>query len=133
MKNMGDGRRVARVEREVQATVAQYLIKGFKNSLPGLVTVAAVKMPADLRTAKVYVSVLGADDKTDEVLETLQERAFEIQNYIGKELKMRYCPKLTFYSDHATNQILKIDKIIQELEDQREASNKKSETEADDE
>ena len=133
MKNMGDGRRVARVEREVQATVAQYLIKGFKSSLPGLVTVAAVKMPADLRTAKVYVSVLGADEHKDEVLELLQERAFEIQNFIGKELKMRYCPKLTFYSDHVTEQVLKVDKILHELEEQREASNKKSETEADDE
>jgi len=133
MKNMGDGRRIARVEREVQATIAQFLIRGFKTSLPGLVTVAQVKMPADLRTAKVYVSVLGADDSKDEVLEILQERAFEIQNYIGKELKMRYCPKLTFYSDHATDQILKIDKIIQELEDQRGEGSKKTETEADDE
>ncbi|MNL52739.1 Ribosome-binding factor A [compost metagenome] len=90
-------------------------------------------MPGDLRTAKVYISVLGADDAKEEVLEILQERAFEIQNFIGKELKMRFCPKLTFYSDHATDQILKIDKIIQELEDQRGEGSKKTETEADDE
>ena len=132
MKNMGDGRRIARVEKEVQATIAQYLIHGFSTSLLGLVTVAQVKMPADLRTARVYVSVLGAEDKKEEVIETLQERAFEIQNFIGKKLQMRYCPKLTFYSDHVTDQVLKIDKIIQELEDQR-TPDKKSETEADDE
>ena len=70
MKNMGDGRRIARVEKEVQATIAQYLIHGFSTSLPGLVTVAQVKMPADLRTARVYVSVLGAEDKKEEVIET---------------------------------------------------------------
>lgn len=123
MKNMGDGRRVARVEREIQATIAQFLIRGFKSPLPGLVTVASVKMPADLRAAKVYVSVLGDEKQQDEALDLLQERAFEIQNYIGKELKMRYCPKLTFYLDHATEQVLKVEKILHELELERQANN----------
>lgn len=119
MKNMGDGRRVARVEREIQATIAQFLIRGFKTPLPGLVTVASVKMPADLRTAKVYVSVLGSDKQQEEALELLQERAFEIQNFIGKELKMRYCPKLTFFADHTTEQVLKVEKILHDLEVER--------------
>lgn len=119
MKNMGDGRRVARVEREVQATIAQFLIRGFRTPLPGLVTVAQVKMPADLRSAKVYVSVLGSDAQKEETLDLLQERAFEIQNFIGKELKMRYCPKLTFFPDHTTDQVLKVEKILHELEEER--------------
>lgn len=120
MKNMGDGRRVARVEREIQQTVAQFLIRGFSARLPGLVTVSQVKMPADLRAAKVYISVMGSEKDQDEVIELLQERAFEIQNHIGKELKMRYCPKLTFYADHATEQVLKVEKILQDLEIERQ-------------
>ncbi len=123
MKNMGDGRRVARVEREIQATIAQFLLRGFKTPLPGLVTVAQVKMPADLRAAKVYVSVLGSDADKEAALEILQERAFEIQNYIGKELKMRYCPKLTFYPDQMTDQVLKVERILHELEEQRKGQN----------
>ncbi|XGC82146.1 30S ribosome-binding factor RbfA [Bdellovibrio bacteriovorus] len=132
MKNMGDGRRVARVEREIQATVAQFLIRGFKSPLPGLVTVASVRMPADLRTAKVYISVLGSDEQKEEAIEILQERAFEIQNFIGKELKMRYCPKLTFYADHTTDQVLKVEKILHELEIERKAHGESTD-ESDDE
>lgn len=112
MKNMGDGRRIARVEKEVQIQIAQYLQSGFSDPLPGLVTVATVKMPADLRTAKVFISVLGDEAKIQDVVEILQSRAFEIQNYIGSKLKMRYCPKLTFLKDHATEQVLKIEKIL---------------------
>lgn len=115
MKNMGDGRRIARVEKEVQIQVAQYLQAGFSDPLPGLVTVSHVKMPADLRTAKVYISVLGADDQKDEIIDTLQDRAFEVQDFIGRKLKMRYCPKLTFYLDHTTDQVLKIEKILHEI------------------
>jgi ribosome-binding factor A len=121
MKNTGDGRRVARVEREVQQSVAQFLISGFKLPLPGIVTVARVKMPGDLRTAKVYISVLGDPKLLEEAVELLQERAFEIQNYLGKELKMRYCPKLTFYPDHETEEILKVEKILQDLENERKS------------
>ncbi|MBK7961655.1 MAG: 30S ribosome-binding factor RbfA [Bdellovibrionales bacterium] len=106
-----DGRRVARVEKELQHVIAQYLISGFKEPLPGLVTVASVRMPGDLRTARVYVSVLGEPESLERVLEILQERAFEIQRYIGAELKMRYCPKLTFERDHTTEQVLKVEKF----------------------
>jgi len=116
MKNVGDGRRVARVEREVQTTIAQFLVRGFKSALPGLVTVSQVKMPGDLRTAKVYVSVLGSDEEQKTALKTLQDRAFEIQNYIGNELKMRFCPKLTFYPDHQTAEVLKVEKILAEIQ-----------------
>lgn len=116
MKNTGDGRRIQRVEQEVQKTVAQYLIKGFRERLPGLVTVARVMMPADLRTAKVYVSILGDEKQREDALEILQEQAFDVQNFIGKELRMRYCPKLTFFLDDTTEKILKIDRILKDLE-----------------
>ena len=121
MKNMGDGRRIARVEKEVQAIIAQFLISGFKTRLPGLVTVASVRMPADLRTAKVYVSVLGSDKDQEEALEILQENARDIQDYLGKTFKARYCPKLTFYPDHTTEQVLKIEKILADLDHERKA------------
>lgn len=122
MKNMGDGRRIARVEKEVQIQVAQYLQAGFSTPLPGLVTISHVKMPADLRTARVYVSILGADDQKEEVIDLLQERAFEIQDYIGRKLKMRYCPKLTFDLDHTTDQVLKIEKILHDISGSKKAT-----------
>jgi len=118
MKNTGDGRRIQRVEKEVQVAIAQYLIAGFRYPLPGLVTVANVKMPGDLRTAKVYVSVLD-NEKLEEVVDLLNEKAREVQDHIGKSLKMRYCPKCTFYPDHTTEQVLKIEKILSDLEKEK--------------
>ena len=126
MKNMGDGRRIARVEREIQATVAQYLIRNMRSELPGIVSVASVKMPGDLRTAKVYISVIGDNKQRDEVLKTLTARAYEVQNFIGSELKMRYCPKLTFFTDFATDEIVKVDRILAELEKERQAKAKEA-------
>lgn len=118
----GDGRRVQRVEQEIQKTVAQFLISGLRVRLPGLVTVSRVMMPGDLRTAKVYVSVLGSEGERKEALELLQENAYEVQNFIGRELRMRFCPKLTFYPDDTTEHVLKIDRILHELESEKKKS-----------
>ena len=79
-------------------------------------------MPGDLRTAKIYISVLVTDEDRESALEILQERAFEVQSYIGKELRMRFCPKLTFYMDHTTEHVLKIDRILHELEQSKKKS-----------
>lgn len=120
MKNTGDGRRVQRVEREIQHVIAGYFISGFKGTLPGLVTVARVIMPKDLRTAKVYISVLGADFERDNVIKLLNDRSYEVQNHLGRELKMRYCPRLTFFLDDTTEHVLKIDRILYDLDKERE-------------
>lgn len=134
MKNMGDGRRVARVEREVQSVISTFIIQRMQSELPGLITVARVQIPADLRIAKVYVSLLQPhlvedvppvdltpersekvvkkiDDLTRSI-QILQRWAPDIQNEIGHKLKMKYLPKITFYPDESTEKILKIEKIL---------------------
>ncbi len=115
MKNMGDGRRVARVETEVQRLVAQYLITHLREEVPGIVTVARVKMPADLRLAKVYISVLNFDGKMLDVIKTLQSHAAEIQRFIADHLRMRYSPKVAFFEDDVTQKVLKVDGILRSL------------------
>lgn len=125
-ESRGDGRRVQKVEKEVHATIAQYLISGFKNPFSGIVTVSRIRMTSDLKSAKVYVSVIGNDDAEDkeDVVETLNQRAFEVQTYISKTLKMRFCPKLKFFVDDTVDAIIKIEKLIDEV-----SKNKKEEDE----
>ncbi len=118
MSLKGDGRRVARVENEVLRLVAQYLTTRMKGDLPGFITVSFVKMPADLKTAKVYVSILNYEGSFSEVIKLLQSRAPEIQEHINKHLRTRYCPKLTFYEDEVTGKVLKIESILRELKNE---------------
>lgn len=115
-----DGRRVSRVEKEVQAIISTYIIRHLQSELPGLVTIGRVQIPADLRVARVYVSLLNinnSDQKLhikdlDDAIDTLQSHAVDIQNEISDKLKMKYLPKLTFFPDESTEKILKIEKIL---------------------
>ena len=110
-----DGRRKERVEREVQQLISSYLIHNLQSEIEGLVTVTRVMMPGDFRSAKVYVSFFSSDDKKLDIVAELKKWTVDIQNEINHKLKMRYCPKLTFYKDESTESILKIEKMISEI------------------
>lgn len=81
-------------------TVANYLITGFKGGVRGLVTVKGVNVSKDLQHAKIFVSVLGSAEDKEFTVESLNENVLEIQNHVGRTLKMRYCPKLKMVVDH---------------------------------
>ncbi len=120
MKNMGDGRRKIRVEKEVQEVISDFIIRQLRHDLPGVVTVTRVMMPTDFRTASVHVSYFAPVETAEgeaeiDAAEILQSWAIDIQNEIGHIMKMRYCPKITFYNDETTEKILKIEKIIDEI------------------
>ncbi len=115
MKNMGDGRRKERVEKEVQQIISTYMITQLQNELGGLVTVTRVMMPADFRAAKVFVTFFSVSHEKIDLIKELQKWTKDIQNEINNKLQMRYCPKITFYKDESTETILKIEKIISEI------------------
>ena len=119
---MSESRRVQKVEKEVRQIVANYLLGGFKDPLNGLVSVSRVMANKDLRSAKIFVSVMGTEpDLEEENISILQNRSGDIQREVSKHLRMRYCPKLTFILDRSTEQILKIDKILHEINSSQES------------
>ncbi len=119
MKNTGDGRRKVRVEKEVQELISGFIIRQLRHDLPGVVTVTRVVMPADFRNAHVHVTyfapVQSVDGVAVDVAKVLQSWAGDIQDEIAHTMKMRYCPRLTFYNDETTEKILKIEKIIADI------------------
>lgn len=129
MKSTGDNsRRKERVEREVQQIISAYLIQNLQTELNGLVTVTRVQMPLDFRTAKVYTTFFSQDGDNPKYLEELKAWAPDIQREIDNKLKMRYCPKLAFYEDESTEDILKIERIIAEISKKNTSSEKSSES-----
>ncbi len=124
MKNTGDGRRKIRVEREVQLVISQFIISHLKADVPGLVTVTRIQMPSDFRAAQVFVTYYNPDAEAPKMMiaKVLQSWAKDIQDEIGHKLKMRYCPKITFFEDEATERILKIERLLSNLSPEEKAT-----------
>lgn len=124
-----DGRRAARVEKEIQGVVSTFIIKKLQPELPGLVTISRVHVPTDLRQARVYVSLLNLnlDDKVNEddldlSIEILQAWAPEMQQAINQKIQMKYLPKLSFFADESSDKILKIENLLSTLVDSKSAN-----------
>jgi ribosome-binding factor A len=124
-----NSRRVARVEKEVQLVVSNYINRYLKEELPGLVTIGRVLIPGDLRSAKVFVSLLDPNISSDkalikEMLHILRTNASEIQNEISHKIQMKYLPKLEFEKDESTEKILHVESMLRSLAAQNTKSNK---------
>jgi ribosome-binding factor A len=132
-----DGRRVSRVEKEIQSVVSTYIIQNLQSELPGLVTIGRVMVPADLRSAKIYVSMLninssssnktGKESEIAKTIKTLQSWAPDIQEAIDTKLKMKYLPKITFYEDESTEKILKIETLLSKINPKSETASESDE------
>ena len=139
MKKTGDTRRIQRVEKEIQAVVGMYLINGFNEPLDVFITLSRTAVSADLKTAKMYFTVLpkgdsnqppADDEEIEKIAEVLNKTCYEIQAHIAKELKLRYTPKIKFFHDGSADKVRKVDQILSELEKQNK-SNSKSKSEND--
>lgn len=127
--NRGESHRIQRVEREIREVIGSYLITGFKGELPGIVSVSRVIVSRDLRNAKVLITVMGygandGDPKAlkkiqDEALSELKAHAPAVQSEVNRRLRMKYCPKLTFLYDEGFDNVMKVEKILRDLGEQR--------------
>ncbi|MCB0407504.1 MAG: 30S ribosome-binding factor RbfA [Bdellovibrionales bacterium] len=114
-----DNRRVQRAEKELRQIIATYFVNGLKVPLPGVVTVAEVSVNPDMRTGKVFLSFIGSQEDRVEAEALLEEQTPEIQRYIGKNLKMKFCPKMKFFINHTTSENPQLEEMIAALNSKR--------------
>lgn len=79
------------------------------------VTVVGVEVAPDMRSAKVAVSIMGAENKQKLTLDALQRAAGFLQSRIADRIDTRYTPKLTFVMDKGVKHSLEVLRILNEV------------------
>ena len=95
--------------------VQQLLDQKCAANLEGMVTFTDVEMTADLKYATIYYSVLGSDgarEKTAAYLAGIQRR---VQAQLGRLLRIKNIPEITFKFDPSIEQGIRIEKILNNL------------------
>jgi ribosome-binding factor A len=85
-----------------------------KDPRVGFVTVTAVETAPDLRHARVYVSVLGAEAARRRSLAGLESAHGYLQRRVAGELRLKHTPELKFVYDHSTDRGLRIAELTEE-------------------
>src|SRR2546423_11721300 len=106
------GARMRRVNKAVKEVVSAHIAEDLKDPRIGFVTVTGVETSVDLRSARVYVSVLGDDAEREAALDGLDSAAGFLQKRVGAELRMKRTPTLAFVHDDSVDTRMRITELI---------------------
>ena len=106
------GRRAERLAEQIREELSLIIAGEVEDPKVGFVTVTEAKVSADLRTAKVYVSVLGTEDEVRESMAALKHAAGFIRNQLGIVLRMKRTPDLHFVYDDTDLRAARIEELL---------------------
>jgi ribosome-binding factor A len=81
----------------------------------GFFSITRVDVPPDLRTARVYISVLGTEEERTATLTALRSAAGFIRRHLKPRLRMRQIPELEFRDDRSMEHAEQIGHVLREL------------------
>ncbi|MBA3957171.1 MAG: 30S ribosome-binding factor RbfA [Parachlamydiaceae bacterium] len=114
--------RTERLNSLLKEVLSDVIRKDVRNPhVKELLTVTRVDISKDLHYAKVYVSVIGTPEDKEATINALQSAAGFIAVNASKKVVMRYFPALTFRLDDAVDKHMRIEKILEEIQAQRDA------------
>lgn len=102
-------RRVNEVMREV---IGDSISSELEDPRIGFVTVTAVETSPDLRSARVFVSVLGDETARSRTLAALASAHGVLQAAIGRELRMKRTPTLSFHYDESLERGARLSRLL---------------------
>ena len=106
------GHRGERVADLVRAELARALREEVRDPLLGFVTLTEVHLAPDLRSARVYVSVLDRD--AERTLAALRRIAPFLRRVLARRAGLRYTPELRFVFDPSLATGSRIDELLRE-------------------
>jgi ribosome-binding factor A len=107
-----DNPRARRLGEQIQRELGELLRRHVKDERIGNVTITAVNVTGDLRTARVYYLVFGKDGPDPKVQRGLESAAGFLRNALSKSLMIRYTPTLSFELDTSIEHGVRLAQLI---------------------
>jgi ribosome-binding factor A len=115
-------RRGDRVAEAIREEVATFLAVDVKDPrVTGLVTVTGCEVTRDLRSAKVFVSIMGTDTERHATMDGLASVATHLRARVGRALQLRLAPEITFKPDESIARAARIEDLLAQIKDSQPA------------
>jgi ribosome-binding factor A len=106
------GDRMKRIDEVMREVIGSAISTELEDPRIGFVTVTAVQTSPDLRSARVYVSVLGDEDERESTLAALRSSHGVLQAAIARGARMKYTPKLSFHYDDGPERGVRLARLL---------------------
>ena len=104
-----------RINGEVMKVISEAIRYSKDPRISPMTSVMDVEVAPDLKTCKVWVTVMGDDEDRLRTSEGLKSASGYIRSTLAKELNMRYTPELRFIMDDSIEYAINMSKIIDEV------------------
>lgn len=111
------GARMRRVNELLREVIADEVAR-LKDPGLGFVTITGVDTSPDLRSARVFYTVLGDEAQRAETQAALGRARSRIRAVTGSQVRLKYLPDLSFQYDEAVDRGLRMEKLLHDLEEE---------------
>ena len=115
IRPMTSSRRALKAAEVVREVVSMAILAELKDPRIRDVTVTHVEVSADLRHAKVHVSVMGDEARQRLSLRGLQSAAGFLQGKVAKRIEARYTPRIEFLLDQGVKKSIEVARLLRQV------------------
>jgi ribosome-binding factor A len=108
-------RRTRQVGEFLKEELTDIIRREVKDPRIGFMSLTTVEMSPDLRSARIYVSVLGTDEERAATLAALRSASRFIRHHLKPRLRMRQIPELDFRDDRSMEHAAEISRAISQI------------------
>lgn len=101
-----------RVNQVIREVIGDAITTELEDPRIGFVTVTSVDTSPDLRSARVFVSVLGDDSERESTLAGLEASHGVLQARIAAETRLKYTPTLSFHYDDGPERGVRLARLL---------------------
>lgn len=122
MVAQGMSRRQTRVSESIRNEISRLLVRSIDDPRLAWVTITGVEISPDLRNARAFYVVTAGGGDPENVHSSLKKAASFMQGTVGRNLKLKYAPRINFIYDKSFDDAERIDRLIDEVEHDRQGS-----------
>jgi ribosome-binding factor A len=107
------------VARQIRDAISDIITREVKDPRVGIASVSHVELSADLRHAKVMISVIGeTEEEMDESFKALENAEPFIRRMLGERVRLRHVPELDLQRDRGAEHAERISRILREINEE---------------
>jgi ribosome-binding factor A len=108
--------RLERVRELLRRAIGEAIRREFNVSDVGLITVNDIDVGGDLKSAVVFITILGNADQQKHGLQVLEQNRIRLQSLVANAVVLKYTPTLKFVVDDSIVRGNRVLQILDELE-----------------
>lgn len=113
--------RIARLRELFKEETSAILQRQMKDPRIGFVSVTDVELSADLRHAKIFVSILGDADAKSQTMAGLESAQGFIRTELARRIRLRRIPEVLFKLDDSIERGARVERLLREVSEAKGA------------